>query len=58
MKTLIQRQEACLARMAQPRTSWCRAAKNCIAKGYSVAEANQLTQDVRDMHTLRQLAED
>ena len=67
--TLIQRQEACLARMAEPRTSWRRAAKNCsaalrafrkdcIAKGYSVAEANQLTQDVRDMHTLLQLAED
>lgn len=55
--------------MTEPRTSERRAAKNrsaalrsfrkdCITRGYSVAEADQLTQDVRDMHALRQLAEE
>jgi hypothetical protein len=51
MKTLIQRQESCIARMSESRTSERRAAKNraaaiaglrkqCGAVGYSAVEIN------------------
>lgn len=69
MKTLIQRQEACIARMNEPRTSERRAAKNraaelrdfrkqCAAIGYDKAEIDLITQDVRDMYELRNNAEE
>lgn len=69
MTTLIQRQEACLARMHESRTSEKRAAKNrsaairrfrtqLVTAGYSLIEINQQIQDVRDMYALQCLAED
>jgi len=69
MKTLIQRQEACIARMFQPRTSERRAAKNraaalrdfrkqCAAVGYDKAAIDMITKDVRDMYELEKSAEE
>lgn len=69
MKTLIQRQEACIARMNDPRTSCRRAAKNraaairdfrkqCAAIGYDKTEIDLITQDVRDVYELRNNAEE
>ncbi len=69
MKTLIQRQEACIARMNEPRTSERRAAKNraaavkdfrrqCAATGYSKEEIDLLIKDVRDVYELQKNAED
>lgn len=68
MKTLIQRQEACIARMLEARTSERRAAKNRAAAiaqlrkgmesaGYSEAEIKQAIADVRDMYQLEKNAE-
>ena len=68
MKTLIQRQEACIARMNEPRTSERRAAKNRAAAirefrkqfaavGYDKPSIDLITQDVRDMYELRKNAE-
>lgn len=68
MKTLIQRQEACIARMNEPRTSERRAAKNraaalrqfrkeCAAAGYDKPSIDLITQDVRDVYELRKNAE-
>ena len=67
MKTLIQRQEACIARMNEPRTSDRRASKNraaairefrkqCAAVGYEKADIDLLAQDVRDMYELEKNA--
>lgn len=67
-KTLIQRQEACINRMLESRTSAKRSAKNCnaaIAKfradsvkaGYSDAEIRHQITDIRDMHNLVMNAE-
>lgn len=69
MKTLIQRQEACIARMLEPRTSERRAAKNrnaaiaqfrkgCAAVGYDKPSIDLITKDVRDMYELEKLAEE
>lgn len=69
MKTLIQRQDACIARMQEQRTSERRAAKNraaaiadfrkqCVSVGYSKAEIDQAVSDVRDMYQLQQNSED
>lgn len=69
MTTLIQRQEACIARMSEPRTSEKRAAKNraaalrtfrtqLVTAGYSLAEIDQQTQDVRAVYELRRSAEE
>lgn len=69
MKTLIQRQEACIARMNEPRTSERRAAKNryaaiadfrkqCATAGYDKEAIDLLTKDVRDMYELEKLAAD
>lgn len=69
MKTLIQRQEACIARMNEPRTSERRAAKNraaairdfrkqCAAVGYDKPSIDLITQDVRDMYELEKLADE
>ncbi len=69
MKTLIQRQEACIARMNEPRTSERRAAKNraaaikdfrkqCAATGYSNDEITLLIKDVRDVFELQKNAEE
>lgn len=69
MKTLIQRQEACIARMNEPRTSDRRAAKNSAAAirdfrkqfaavGYKKADIDLLAQDVRDMYELEKLADE
>lgn len=69
MTTLIQRQEACIARMREPRTSWRRAAKNrgaalrqyrdAAAKaGYTAAEIEQQVKDIKDMVALEDNAED
>lgn len=66
--TLIQRQEACIARMSEARTSEKRAAKNrsaAIAKfrkdslklGYSIEAVDLMIQDIRDMYTLEKNAE-
>ena len=68
MKTLIQRQEACIARMLEVRTSERRATKNRAAAiaqlrkgmesaGYSEAEIKQAIADVRDMYQLEVNAE-
>lgn len=65
MTTLIQRQEACIARMQEPRTSEKRAKKNraaalrqfrnqLVVAGYSLIAINQLIQDVIDMYHLRE----
>ena len=67
MKTMIQRQDACIARMNEPRTSERRAAKNlaavirdfrkqCAAVGYDNPSIDLITQDVRDMYELEKLA--
>lgn len=67
MKNLIQRQDACIARMNEPRTSERRAAKNrnaaiadfrkqCAAAGYDKEAIDLLTKDVRDMYELEKLA--
>ena len=69
MKTLIQRQESCIARMRESRTSERRAAKNraaaiadlrkqCTAVGYSTVEISQIITDVRDMYELEKNAEE
>lgn len=69
MKTLIQRQEACIARMNEPRTSDRRAAKNraaairdfrkqCATAGYAKADIDLITQDVRDMYELEKRADE
>lgn len=69
MKTLIQRQEACIARMNEPRTSERRAAKNSAAAlrnfrkqfaavGYDNPSIDLITQDVRDMYELEKLADE
>lgn len=69
MKNLIQRQEACIARMNEPRTSERRAAKNraaalrdfrkqCAVIGYDKAAIDQITKDVRDVYELRKNAEE
>lgn len=69
MRTLIQRQESCIARMSESRTSERRAAKNrgaaiadlrkqCAAIGYSTVEINQIVTDVRDMYELEKNAEE
>lgn len=69
MKTLIQRQDACIARMQEPRTSERRAAKNrnaaiadfqkqCAAAGYDKAAIALITKDVRDMYELEKNAEE
>jgi hypothetical protein len=68
MKTFIQRQEACIARMLESRTSERRAAKNraaaiaqlrkgMTAAGYSEAEIKQAIADVRAMYQLEVNAE-
>jgi len=67
MKTLIQRQEACIARMQEARTSERRAAKNraaairqfrneCAAAGYDKPSIDLITKDVRDMYELEKNA--
>ncbi len=62
MKTLIQLQEACIARMNEPRTSDRRAAalrdfrKQCAVVGYDKPSIDLITQDVRDMYELEKLA--
>lgn len=67
MTTQIQRQEACIARMHEPRTSERRAAKNraaairafrkqCLSLGYSEQETAQQIQDVRDTYELQRIA--
>lgn len=69
MKTLVQRQEECLSRMHEARTSERRAAKNrsaaiaslrkqCSAIGYSRDEINQIVADVRDMYELQKNADE
>ena len=69
MKTQIRRQEACIARMSEPRTSERRAAKNrnaaiadlhkqCASVGYSEVEIKQIVTDVRDMYELEKNAEE
>lgn len=69
MKTMIQRQDACIARMNEPRTSERRAAKNraaalrnfrkqCAAVGYDKPSIDLITQDVRDMYELEKLADE
>ena len=69
MATLIQRQEACIARMSEPRTSEKRAAKNRAAAirhfrtqllkaGYTLTEIDQQTQDVRAVYEPRRNAEE
>lgn len=69
MKTLIQRQDACIARMLEPRTSERRAAKNrnaaisdfrkqCAAAGYDKPSIDLITKDVRDMYELEKNAEE
>lgn len=61
--SLIQRQEACIARMLEPRTSEKRAAKNraaairqfrreCDAKGYAPEDVAVLVIDVKQMYQL------
>lgn len=68
-QTLIQRQETCIARMSEARTSERRAAKNrnaAIAKyretslklGYTAEETNQQIHDIRDMYELEKNAEE
>ena len=68
MKTFIQRQEACIARMLESRTSERRAAKNraaaiaqlrkgMTAAGYSEEEIKQAIADVRAMYQLEVNAE-
>lgn len=69
MKTLIQRQEACIARMSESRTSERRAAKNraaaiadlqkqCASVGYRKEEIARIVADVRDMYELEKNAEE
>ncbi len=69
MTTLIQRQEACIARMREPRTSEKRTAKNYSAAlrqyrksaekaGYTAAEIAQQVQDIKDMFWLETNAEE
>lgn len=69
MTTLIQRQEACLARLHAHRTSEKRAAKNraaairqfrtqLVIAGYGLIEINQQIKDVLDMYRLQCNAED
>lgn len=69
MTTLIQRQEACIARMMEERTSEKRASKNrsaalrafrnqCVSTGYSAADIDRMVQDIKDMVALQQNAED
>lgn len=66
-KTLIQRQEECIARMLEARTSERRAAKNrnaaiaqfrdkCLKSGYSADETKLIVKDVRDMYELEKNA--
>jgi hypothetical protein len=68
MKTLIQRQEACIARMREPRTSEKRTAKNYSAAlrqyrkgaekaGYPADQIQQQVQDIKDMFWLETNAE-
>ena len=68
MKTLIQRQDACINRMLESRTSERRAAKNrnaavaafrdeSVKLGYNDAEIRQQIADVRDMYQLEKDAE-
>lgn len=69
MTSLVQIQEACIARMLEPRTSEKRAAKNrsaalrayqdqLIKRDYQPDEIKMLIKDVRDMYTLRRDADD
>lgn len=69
MSTLIQRQEACIARMLEPRTSERRARKNrgaalrqfrqqCAAAGYAPEDIALLEIDTVDTYRLRRDAED
>ena len=69
IKTLIQRQEECIARMSEPRTSERRAAKNrnvaianfrkkCAKMGYDKSSIDLITKDMRDMYELQKNAED
>lgn len=67
MKNLIQRQDACIARMLEPRTSERRAAKNrnaaiavfrkqCATAGYEKDDIDLLAKDVREMYELEKNA--
>jgi hypothetical protein len=68
MANLIQRQEACIARMLEPRTSEKRAAKNrsaalrayrkqCVSVGYSDQDIDRMVKDIKDMVALEINAE-
>ena len=58
MKTLIQRQEACIARMLESRTSERRATKNRAAAIAQLRKGmEQAIADVRDMYQLEKNAE-
>lgn len=69
MGTLITRQELCITRMHESRTSEKRALKNrCAAlrefrryaekTGYSAAEVEQQVRDIKDMYQLQKNAEE
>lgn len=69
MTTLIQRQEACLARLHEPRTSEKRAKRNrtaalnefrrqLIVAGYGLIAVKQILQDVWDLYVLQRDAEE
>lgn len=68
MDTLIQRQDAALAELAEPRTSERRKArhvsrvlwryrKRAAKLGYTSEQIDQQVRDVLDMHRLNELAE-
>ena len=69
MTTVIQRQEACISKMLEPRTSEKRASKNrsaalrafrnqCVKVGYSNADIDRMVQDIKDVCALRRDAEE
>ncbi|MER2511281.1 MAG: hypothetical protein ABTQ25_02475 [Nitrosomonas ureae] len=69
MTTLVQRQEACITRMLERRTSEKREAKNRAAalralrkdyrkRGYALTIIDDLVKDVRDMYVLQRDSED
>lgn len=68
MKTQIQRQDECIARMLSTRTSPKRAAKNaasaitlyrrqCVKLGYTDQDIRDMVRDIRDMVALEMLAD-